>query len=259
MENGIDSPIRWVNVVAFIIMVIVNGLAGSTTLIGGKNTADVSNAYPTLVTPAGYVFAIWGVIYILLGVFVYYQTSSSQELKEYRNRIGWLFTLSCVANVTWLFLWQYEYIIISVPVMFVLLATLIAIYLRLNIGKSVATNREKITFRLPFSVYLGWITIATIANISVALVSAGWEGLGVNPQTWASVVVIVALIIDLLVLASKRDVAYSLVIIWALVGISVNQSANQLIVLLTQASAAIVALAIVAVIVIPRLGKRSFF
>ena len=256
MEKSIDSPTRWINVVSFIIMVIVNGLAGSTTLIGGKNTAEVSDAYPTLVTPAGYVFAIWGIIYILLGIFAYYQTTSGQKVKEYRNRIGWLFALSCAANVTWLFLWQFEYLTVSVAVMFVLLASLILIYLRLDIGKSAATIREKIAFHLPFSVYLGWITIATIANISVALVSARWDGFGVNPQTWASVVVIVALIITLLVLASRRDVAYSLVIIWALIGISVNQSANQLIVLLTQVSAAIVAIAIVVVTLIPRLRKR---
>ena len=257
MKKSIDSPTRWINVVAFIIMVIVNGLAGSTTLIGGKNTAEVSDAYPTLVTPAGYVFAIWGVIYILLGVFCYSQTASRPEVREYRNKIGWLFVLSCAANVSWLFLWQYVYLIASVPVMFLLLASLIAIYLRLDIGRSVATLREKISFHIPFSVYLGWITIATIANISVALVSIGWDGLGLNPQTWASVVVIVALIITLLVLATRRDVAYSLVIIWALVGISVNQSSNQLVVLLTQASAVIVALAIVAVTLMPRLGKRS--
>ena len=79
-----SSLLRWSNILAFILTVIVNGLAGSTTILGGKVTADISNANPTLITPAGYVFAIWGVIYVLLGAFVVYHLNSAL----FNNKVG---------------------------------------------------------------------------------------------------------------------------------------------------------------------------
>ncbi len=249
---------RWANIIAFVLMVIINGLAGSTTTIGGKNTAQISDANPTLITPAGYVFSIWGIIYVLLGVFVVYQALPSQRGKDFHKKIGWFFVLSCAANIIWLFLWQFEYLSLSVVLMFLLLASLILIYLRLNIGKSKADTRERLAVHLPFSVYLGWITIATIANISATLVSMNWDSvfLGVNAETWAILVIIVAVAITVLVLATRKDVAYALVVIWALVGISVKQSGNQTIVLLTEISAIVVAVAVLATILLTVLRRR---
>jgi hypothetical protein len=251
-----SGAIRWVNVLAFVLMVLVNGLAGSTTILGGKNTAQISDTNPTLVTPAGYVFSIWGIIYLLLGIFVVFQALPSQQGKEYHKKIGLLFALSSLANIVWLLLWQFEYLAFSVVLMLLLLTTLISIYLRLLVGKSDAALREKLAVHLPFSVYLGWITIATIANVSAALVSIGWDGFGINAEAWAALVVIVALIITLLVVATRKDVAYALVIIWALVGIAVKQSGNQTIVMLTEISAIVVALAVVATILLTKLMRR---
>ena len=208
--------LKWSNIIAFVATVIINGLAGSTTLIGGVNTAEISDANPTLITPAGYVFSIWGIIYILLAIFVIYQALPSQKEKEYTKKIGWLFVLSSTANIVWIFLWQYQILSASVILIFLLLATLIAIYLRLNIGKSTASLREKLAVHAPFSVYLGWITIASIANVAVFLVSEKWDGFGISPETWATLIIIVALAITLLVLATRRDIAYGLVIAWAL-------------------------------------------
>jgi benzodiazapine receptor len=250
-----SALLKWSNIVAFVATVIVNGLAGSTTLLGGVNTAEISNANPTLITPAGYVFSIWGIIYVLLGVFVIFQALPSQREKEHTKKIGWLFVLSSVLNIVWLFLWQYEILAVSVVLMFLLLATLIAIYLRLNIGKSTVSLREKLAVHVPFSVYLGWITIASIANVAVFLVSENWDGFGINPETWAILIIIVALAITVLVLATRRDIAYGLVIVWALAGIAINQSGNQSIVTLTEASAIIVLLASAAVVLLSRLKR----
>ena len=238
--------LKWMNVMVFVLTVLVNGLAGSTKILGGKDTAQISNSNPTLITPAGYVFSIWGIIYILLGIFVVFQALPSQEGKSYQERIGWLFICSSLLNIAWIFLWQFEYLSLSVVLIFLLLATLIAIYLRLNIGKSKVVLRERLAVHLPFSVYLGWITIASIANVAVALVSAKWNGFGISPETWAALILIVALLITLLVVATRRDVAYGLVIIWALVGIAVNQSGHQNIVRIAEISAIIVAIALVA-------------
>jgi hypothetical protein len=248
--------LKWVNILAFALTVLVNGLAGSTTILGGKFTAEISDANPTLITPAGYVFSIWGIIYVLLGVFAVFQALPDPEKDAIQRRIGWFFALSSVLNIAWLFLWQFEYLSLSVVLMFLLLASLIAIYLRLNVGKSAASLREKLAVHLPFSVYLGWITIASIANVAVTLVSVTWDGFGISPETWATLVVIVALLITLAVVVTRVDVAYGLVVIWALVGIAAEQSGNQNIVLITEASAVIVAVSVGAMILVTRLRRK---
>jgi benzodiazapine receptor len=256
MSSLNSTLLKGMNIIAFVLTVLVNGLAGSTTLIGGKSTAEISDMYPTLITPAGYVFSIWGVIYILLGIFVVFQALPSEKGKDYQNRIGWLFVLSSLLNIFWLFLWQYEYLSLSVVLMFLLLATLIAIYLRLNIGKSATSLREKLAVHLPFSVYLGWITIASIANVAVFLVSENWDGFGISQETWATLIIIIALLITLLVIVTRKDVAYGLVIIWALVGIAVKQSENQTIVVIAEISAIIIAVVLAASILITRLRRK---
>jgi benzodiazapine receptor len=257
MQMAAANPtlVKWMNIVAFALTVVVNGLAGGTTILGGKLTSEISDANPTLITPAGYVFSIWGIIYVLLGIFVVFQALPSQKTKGYQERIGWLFVLSSLINIAWLFLWQFEYLSLSVVLMFLLLATLIAIYLRLNVGKSAVPLREKLVVHIPFSVYLGWITIASIANVSVTLVSAGWDGFGISQETWAILIIIVALLITLLVIVTRKDVAYGLVIIWALLGIAVKQSGNQNIVTTTEISAAVIAIALVLSILISRLRR----
>ena len=251
-----SSPSKWINILFFVLTVIVNSLAGNTTILGGKLTAEISDANPTLITPAGYVFSIWGIIYILLGSFVVFQALPSQQGKGFQKSVGWLFVLSSIANIVWLFLWQFEYLSFSVVVIFLLLATLILIYLRLNIGKSAVSLREKLAVHVPFSIYLGWITIASIANVSVFLVSENWDGFGIGAETWATLIIVVALILTVLVLATRKDIAYSLVIIWALVGIAVKQSGNQNIVTLTEASAIIVLVALAATILLSKLKRK---
>jgi hypothetical protein len=250
-----STLLKWTNIIAFALTVLVNGLAGGTTILGGKLTAEISDANPTLITPAGYVFSIWGVIYILLGMFVVFQALPSQKEKSFQEGIGWLFVFSSLLNIVWLFLWQFEYLGLSVVLMFLLLATLISIYLRLNIGKSTVPLREKLAVHVPFSVYLGWITIASIANVTVTLVSVGWDGFGISQETWAFSIVIIALLITLLVVATRKDLAYGLVIIWALLGIAVKQSGNQNIVTTTETSAVVIVIALVLSILVSRLKR----
>lgn len=244
-----------VNIVAFILVVVVNALANVIPL-GGNTTAEVSDAYPTLLTPAGYVFSIWGIIYALLLVFTVYQAYPAQE-KPFLSRISFLFLLSSLVNASWLFLWHYEQIVPSMALMFLLLATLIAIYLRLQIGKSRVSLREKLCVHVPFSVYLGWITIAAIANVASALVAINWDGWGLTPVTWAGLLIIIALVVTLAVIVTRKDVAYSLVILWALGGIIVKQAAYESIVLTAEVSAAIVVIALVVVYLLSLRTKRQ--
>lgn len=231
------------NIVAFIATLAVNGLAG-TTLLNGRSTAQVSDLYSNPFTPAGYVFAIWGIIYTLLGIFVIYQALPKQKGKPFQKQIGFLFILSSTFNITWLFLWQYNYITISTILMFALLATLSAIYLRLRIGKSTAPRQEKLSVHLPFSVYLGWITVASIANVAAALVSVGWNGFGWGAETWAIIAMGVALIVTLIVIVTRRDLAFSLVVVWALVGIALKQNGDPTVALIAEEASVVILVAL---------------
>jgi benzodiazapine receptor len=236
------------NIAAFFLTLVVNGLASAVAL-NGRTTAEVSDLYPALVTPAGYVFAIWGVIYVLLLIFVIFQALPSQREKPFLRNISGFFVLSSVLNVLWLFLWHYDQIALSVVPMFALLATLITIYLRLNIGRVNVSWKEKACVHLPFSVYLGWITVASIANVAAALVSVQWDGFGLASDLWSVLVIAVALLITLTVIATRKDVAYGLVLIWALVGITVKQSAYPNVAVAAEVSAVVIAVGLVAVIV----------
>ncbi|MCW4054147.1 MAG: hypothetical protein NWE84_04405 [Candidatus Bathyarchaeota archaeon] len=256
MASNSSALLRWSNIVAFVLTVIVNSLAGSTTLLGGVNTAEISDSNPTLITPAGYTFAIWGIIYFLLGLFVVFQALPRQREKKYNKQIGWLFVLSSIINIGWLFLWQYELLSLSLILMVLLLATLILIYVRLGIGKVAATFQEKLAVHTPFSVYLGWITIATIANVSVTAVSINWDGFGIAAETWGILIIIIALLLTLIVATIRKDIAYGLVVIWALIGIASKQTENPNIVTTAQVSAVIILLALAAIAVLTILKKR---
>jgi len=223
-----------VNIVAFIVTITVNMLAGSTTLLNGVTSGEVSDLYPTLITPAGFTFSIWGIIYMLLLVFIVYQALPKNRDQPFLRQIGLLFALSGACNISWLFLWHYEIITYSLVLMFALLATLIGVYLRLGIGRVAVSLKEMMFVHLPFSVYLGWISIATIANVSVALTAAGWDGWGIEPVTWAVVIICVALLLSLAMLAARKDIAFSFVVAWALIGILAKQGGNETIVLASE-------------------------
>ena len=159
--------------------------------------------------------------------FVIFQALPSNKSKNYAGKIGWFFVISSVLNVVWLFLWQFEYLSLSVIVMFMLLYSLISIYRGLDIGISKIQFREKFFVHVPFSVYLGWITIASIANVATSLVSLNWDGFGISSEIWATLIVLIALLITIIVLVTRKEIAYGLVIVWALVGIWVGQSDYQ--------------------------------
>ncbi|HTY46858.1 MAG TPA: hypothetical protein VMB46_04240 [Methanomassiliicoccales archaeon] len=257
MRSG-PNLLKWSNIVAFAAVVLVNGVAGGTTIIGGRNTADVSNTYSTLITPAGYTFAIWGVIYVLLGVYVVYQALPRSKSQAFQQRVGWLFVLGCLFNVLWIFAWQNEFMSLSVLLIFLLLASLILIYLRLDVGRSKVDRAQRLAVHLPFSVYLGWITIASIADVAAALVSANWNGFGISPETWAIGIILIALLIASLVAYIRKDIAYELVVVWAFLGIAVNQGAFQAIQISLLASVVVVVIVLtVSIFHGTRMSKRA--
>jgi hypothetical protein len=228
--NKRQSPIvlSILNIIGFIGVVIVNGLANALP-INNKATGELSDQYPNLFVPAGLTFSIWGLIYILLAVFVIYtllRAIRGGTGESFIDRIGILFFLSCIANIGWIFAWHYEIVPLSLVIMLLLLGCLLAIYLRLGIGNKGPTTKQQYMVHLPFSVYLGWITIATIANVTALLVDLSWNRFGLSEQFWAVAVIIVGIAITLAVLFRRQDVYYSLVVDWALLGILLKRLAD---------------------------------
>ncbi len=217
------------NILAFIAVVVVNALS-SIVGINGRTPGELSDAIPNLFVPSGLTFSVWGVIYLLLLLFSIGQArglfSSGQEGPEGTRRIGWLFVLSSVGNIGWIFLWHYRLVGWSLVAMLVLLVSLLVIYVRLGTGRSRAKTAERLFFRLPFSVYLGWITVATIANATALLVTVNWNGFGLSPEVWAVIMIAVAAAVTGVILAVRRDVGYGLVVVWALAGIALKRAAD---------------------------------
>ena len=209
------------NIVALGTVLTVNALANIVP-INGITTGELSDSFNSLVTPAGYVFSIWGLIYLLLVGFVIYQALPSQKHNPVLEKIGYLFALSCLFNSAWIFAWHYKVFWLSEVFMLGILFSLIAIYLRIDGSREHLSRTEQFTVRLPFSVYLGWITAATILNTTVVLLNAGVTG-GSAAPIWGVIMVGAALLIASLVLFRKDDVAYAAVLIWAFIGIAVAE------------------------------------
>ncbi len=233
----------WINLGAALAALIVNVLANALPL-NGQSTGTISDKFQVFFVPAGYVFAIWGVIYLGWIAFVIYQALPAQRGNPRLERIGWLFASSCLANAVWLFTWHYELFPLSVVVMLSLLALLIVIYLRLDIGRAQVSTMEKWFVNIPFSLYLGWISVATIANITDLLYYWQWDGWGIAPQMWAVIMLVVASVLALAMTFTRADVVYLLVFVWAFAGIAVKQSATPLVTNAAWAIALLVALMI---------------
>ena len=214
------------NVISFIGVITANFLANYLP-INGYTTGELSDMYPNLFVPAGITFSIWGIIYLfLLGFIIFQSRGLFNDLnKKHRivSKIGWLFLISSLANIGWILAWHNLRVFLSLIFMIILLLSLIGIYFKLNIGKNKFTGMEKVFINMPFSLYLGWITIATIANISAWLVSINWSGWGVSEVTWTIIILIIGVIITIINSIKRTDSIYALVIIWSYIGIIIKR------------------------------------
>jgi hypothetical protein len=221
--------LRLVNTAALVLVLAVNALANALPL-NGNTTGELSARYPNLFVPAGLTFSIWGLIYLLLVVFVVFQLLRRPRRgavrSSFQRRIGPAFLVSCLANAGWIFAWHYERVLLSLAVMVILLLSLIQIYLRLGIGRPGALRREQILVHLPFSVYLGWITIATIANAAACLVHLRWNRFGLGEPFWTVLMIAAGIALALLALYRRGDIFYALVVDWALLGILLKRLAE---------------------------------
>jgi hypothetical protein len=204
---------------------VVNGLANALP-IAGRTTGEISDSFPVVVTPAGYVFAIWGVIYLGLAGYAIWQSLPAQSDNPRARALAVPVTIANLANLAWILLWHNLWIGTSLVVMLVLLASLIVVYLRLHgpaARRPAVTRAERIWAYGTFSVYLGWITVATVANVTIALYDAGWGGGFLPAAVWGAITLVVATLLGVRMLVGYTDLAYVAVLVWAFVGIVVAQ------------------------------------
>ncbi len=247
--------LRQVIVLLTILVTIVINLLADALPINGVNTAQISDSFHVYFVPAGYVFAIWGIIYIGLIAYAIYQALPAQRDNPRLQSIsGWV-VLGGLANCAWIFLWHYKLFVGTVAAMLILLATLIAVYLRLRAGQPKVSKGETWLVRIPFNIYLGWITVATVANISDLLVFLRWDQFGLSAATWMVIMLAAVLVITGLMNFLHRDVAYALVILWALAGIAAKFPNEGIVTTATWATFGLVAASlVVAFLVKPKLA-----
>ena len=216
---------QWVNFLAIILTIVINGLA-NTLPINNQTTGEISDRFEVFFVPAGYVFSIWGLIYVGLIAFAIYQLLPAQREDPRLLRIGYLPAVASLANISWLLLWHYEYFVATMAAMLALLLSLILIYIRLDIGRTPVSRSGLWFVNIPSSIYLGWITVATIANATSMLDFLDWGGWGISPEIWTVIMLGAGVIVAFGMAFTRGDILYLLVLVWAFAGIAVKHADN---------------------------------
>jgi benzodiazapine receptor len=242
-------------IVTVLVTLAVNFLAVALPL-NGLNTGAISDQFKVYFVPAGYVFSIWGIIYIGLIAYAIFQALTSQRENPRLRAAGWWMAASGIANSAWLFAWHYEQFVWTLLIMLALLVTLIGAYLNLGIGKTVVAQTERWMVHIPVSSYLGWITVATAANATDLLDFLHWSGFGVAPKVWAVILIGVVFLISAAMSFTRRDIAYSAVLVWALIGVGVHNASIRLVAFPAYAAAAAIVLVLAWLVSKPWLARR---
>ncbi|MBE9158543.1 tryptophan-rich sensory protein [Nodosilinea sp. LEGE 06152] len=193
---------------------------------GGRSVGEISNTLlsEVLITPASYAFAIWGIIYLGLFAYAIYQFHPERRREPFIQRVNGLLIAACVVQTIWILLFTLQQFGWSILAMLALLLALIGIYTTLNIGRERVSRQRRWMAHIPFSLYLGWISVATIVNVASALYVSAWNGWGISSVTWTVAMIVVAALIGAAMIYTRRDVAFTLVFVWAFVAIAVRQS-----------------------------------
>lgn len=206
----------WINGLFLIITLAVNTL-GAVGLINGLTQKQISDMYPTLLTPNPATFSIWSVIYslLLISLIVMIVKKNDPYYQKAIDQITVLFRISCLLNIAWIV--AFSLVLVELSVLFIL-AFVIVLSL---IGTKLLQIQEGKRWLLPlsFGLYNGWLIIATVVNIAAALVKLKWNGFGISDTVWAAVILIVAVLLVVAILLKIRNAAFPLPVAWAYFGI----------------------------------------
>lgn len=249
-RDSSDTLAQFAVVAALIVTLVMNTLAVVLPLFG-RSTKEISDSYPSFFTPAGLTFSIWSVLYLSQIAFAVYQAQPAQAANPRIRAVRWPFVAACVFNAVWIIAWHGLVVWASMVLMLGLLGSLIVAYNRLEIGTTLASSSsESWLARVPISLYLGWITVATVANAVTLLLTFGWNDQGTLGRALAALLILVAAGIGAAFSLNRRDVAYNLVLLWAFLGIYLARPTDGVVV------AGVIAGALVVLVgmIVPRLG-----
>jgi len=238
-----------VTILVTITTITINVLANALPL-NGQGTGEISDRFDIYFVPAGYVFSIWGLIYLGMIAFTIYQALPAQKDDSLLKKIYPAYWIGNIANAVWIFLWHYEFFPLTLVAMIILLVCLLYIYLQISKVGSDLDRNQKWFVKLPTSIYLGWISVATIANVSQVLFYLGWGGWGISPVIWTMIMLSIATLLGLIMLWREFDIAYVLVLIWAFIGITNSQAETVLVANAAWTASVILIPAMIAAIVI---------
>jgi hypothetical protein len=193
--------------------------------INGNTVGSLSDQYDNLFTPAGYAFAIWGLIFLSIlvqAIFFLIRAFRPEKDQTFIRQIGLRMAFANVLNIAWLFVWLNELTGVSVVIMLAFLITLTAIILRLNMERWDAPLKVLAFVWWPICLYIGWISVATIANISAYLTKTGFTGGPFSEVTWATIMIVVATLLALFMIYTRNMREFGAVVVWALVAIAVR-------------------------------------
>lgn len=219
-KSSIPAYLPLVNALAFVGVFTMNVLSNLLPF-NGRTVGEISDLLTSYITPAGYTFSIWGLIYLSLLGYVVYQLLPNKRQAPFQAKIGWFFVASSIFNSGWLLAWHYGYYGLSIVLMVSLLISLIAIFRRLRIGRANPQRpwQTRLFVEFPFSIYLGWITVATIVNVASVVNFWGWDGFGIAEPVWSAIMIATAVLVAAWVLYNRMAISYAGVLIWALFGI----------------------------------------
>ncbi len=232
--NSQDSNLslirQWANLIAIIAAFGINVLANIAPF-NGLTIGEISNTIfrDVKIVPANYAFAIWGLIYVGLFAFAGYQCLPQNQENPRLKKLGFAIVLACIAQIIWVFLFQYQMFFLSLGAMIAILNSLIVAYLRLNIGKVRVAQKERWCVDIPISIYFGWISVATIVNVALVLENWQWTGGGISPELWTAILLVIAGTLAAILIIERNEIAYPFVIMWAICAIAVRQATQPLI------------------------------
>ncbi len=199
-------------------------VASNLVPVGGETIGKIANTKfkDVLIIPANYAFAIWGLIYVGLIGFGIYQARPAWAQNLYLRRAGYFVVLAMVAQIAWVYIFLYRYFAWSLLAMVVILLATIAAYLRMGIGIRRAIRQERWWLQAPISLYMGWISVATVVNVAIALHDAGWHAEGMTATIWTIVMAVASTAISAILRWRRHDNVYPAVTVWALVAIAIG-------------------------------------
>ena len=242
---------RFIPILSLSVVLVINFLANYLP-IGGRTTGEVSSSYPSLFTPAGFTFSIWGLIYLFLIAYAIYQLLPRNKYRTTFDRINRHFVINCAANTFWILCWHFEFITLSLVLMTVILTSLIGIYRYILPGKLQGV-RDHLFVKIPFSLYLGWITVATLANISIEQTVIGMDNWIMTKTVWVFVELALAGAVGTVMVIRYKDPIFGGVVVWAAYGITDKQADTPEV----AGAAAVVMILVLVILVIE--GNRSLF